>query len=80
MRIFIFKSGANASLRAFAGDLVGTKLPDQFRPWHAIGVVGEDKDPPHKLSRDHIERAIDAHGFQLWRMRPKPDAKLAEGS
>ena len=79
MRIFIFKSEVNSDLRAFAADLIGAKLPDQFRPWHAIGVVGVNKAPPHNLSRDHIERAIDAHGFQLWRMKPKPTEELAGG-
>jgi len=32
MRIFIFKSEVDRKLRAFAGDLLGSKLPDQFRP------------------------------------------------
>jgi hypothetical protein len=71
MRIYIFKSDANTELRAFAGDLKGIKLPEQFRPWHAVGVVAPDRDPPHKLSREAIERAIDLHGFQLWRMKPQ---------
>ena len=70
MRIYIFKSDAMSGLRAFAGDLPGSRLPEKFRPWHAIGAVGPDKDPPHKLSRHQIERAIDADGFQLWRMKP----------
>jgi hypothetical protein len=71
MRIYIFKSGAHSGLRAFAADLTGAKLPDQLGPWNAIGVVGPGNDPPHKLPRDEIERAIDDHGFQLWRMKPK---------
>jgi len=71
MRIYIFKSEANNELRAFAGDLSGTKLPGQFRPWHAVGVIAPDKSPPHHLSRDDIEKAINEQGFQLWRMRPK---------
>lgn len=75
MRIYIFKSDANRAIRAFAGDLAGTKLPDQFKPWHAVGVVGPEKDPPFDLPRDAIEKAIDAQGFQLWRM--KPSAKQA---
>jgi hypothetical protein len=74
MRIYIFKSDANKDLRAFAGDLKGIKLPEQFRPWHAIGAIAPDRDPPHKLPREEIERAIDLHGFQLWRMKP-PEAK-----
>jgi len=32
MRIFIFKSEANPNLRAFGGDLVGSRLPIQFKP------------------------------------------------
>ena len=69
MRLYIFKSDAKSELRAFAADMTGSKLPDQFRPWHAIGIVGPGKDPPHRLSRQDIERAIETHGFQLWRMK-----------
>ena len=71
MRIFIFKSDANPELRAFGGDLTGSQLPKQFSPWHAIGAVAPDRDPPHNLSRDHIEAAIKDQGFQLWRMSKK---------
>jgi len=71
VRIFVFKSGSNEDLRAFAGDLDGSKLPSQFRPWHAIGSIAADKDPPHRLSRQQIEKAIKDQGFQLWRMKPK---------
>jgi hypothetical protein len=71
MRIFIFKSDANPGLRAFGGDLTGSQLPKQFSPWHAIGAVAPDRDPPHNLSRDLIEAAIKNQGFQLWRMSKK---------
>jgi hypothetical protein len=71
MRIYIHKSDAVGGLRAFSGDSAGSKLPSQFRPWHAVGVIGPDRDPPYDLSRVEIERAIDADGFQLWRMKPK---------
>jgi len=71
MRLYIFKSDLNTELRAFTGDLAGSKLPDQFRPWHAIGAVGPDNPPPHNLSRDTIEKAIATSGFQLWRVKPK---------
>ena len=71
MRIFVFKSEANEELRAFAGDLDGSKLPSQFRPWNAIGSIAADKDPPHQLSRKQIEKAINDQGFQLWRMKSK---------
>lgn len=71
MRIFIFKSEARPDLRAFGGDLRGSQLPKQFSPWHAIGAVAPDRDPPHELSRDVIETAIKDQGFQLWRMSKK---------
>jgi len=72
MRLYIFKSDAHVGLRAFAADLAGSKLPHQFRPWHAVGAVGADDVPPYNLSRDEIEKAIDAQGFQLWRFKQKP--------
>lgn len=72
MRIFIFKSEASPGLRAFGGDLVGSRLPSKFSPWRAIGVVAPDRDPPHKLSRDVIETAINDCGYQLWRLSKKP--------
>jgi hypothetical protein len=71
MRIFIFKSDASPDLRAFCGDLVGSRLPVQFKPWHVVGAVAPDNDPPHNLSRRAIEMAINDSGFQLWRMRKK---------
>ncbi len=71
MRIFVFKSGSNSELRAFTDDLVGTKLPEKFRPWHATGVISPGTKPPHNLSRIDIEKAIAEHGFQLWRMKEK---------
>jgi len=71
MRIFIFKSEAKPGLRAFGGDLAGSQLPAQFRPWRAIGAVAPDRDPPHNLPRNTIETAINDRGFQLWRMSKK---------
>jgi hypothetical protein len=71
MRIYIFKSEARPDLRAFGGDLAGSQLPDQFKPWHAIGAIAPDRDPPHNLSRDTIETAIKDNGFQLWRVSKK---------
>jgi hypothetical protein len=73
MRIYVFRSETKADLRAFAGDIAGSKLPDQFRPWHAVGVINADKKPPHNLPRATIEKAIEDQGFQLWRMKPKAD-------
>jgi hypothetical protein len=69
MRIFIFKSDTNPDLRAFSDDQGGNKLPAQFRPWHAIGVIRPESAPPHNLSRDVIEASIAKAGFQLWRMK-----------
>jgi len=71
MRIFIFKSDTDPTLRAFAGDLAGLRLPTKFKPWRAVGAVAPDRDPPHGLSRDVIEAAIGAQGFQLFRLSKK---------
>jgi hypothetical protein len=70
MRIFMFKSESRDELRAFAGDSAGSKLPVKYGPWHAVGVIRPESDPPHKLGRDVIEGAIRDHGFQLYRMKP----------
>ncbi len=77
MRLFIFRSDQNPALHAFAGGPESDTLPRQFAPWHAIGVVREDKDPPHNLDRGKIEKAIGAEGFQLFRVKEqaKPKAK-----
>jgi hypothetical protein len=74
MRLYVFKSDAGGELRAFAGDITGSKLPERFRPWHVVGAVASDAAPPHGLSRAGIEKAIDADGFQLWRLKPKAKA------
>ncbi len=75
MRRYVFKSDANGELRAFAGDVSGSKLPERFRPWHAVGAVAPDAAPPHGLSREGIEKAIEAQGFQLWRLKAKAKAE-----
>jgi hypothetical protein len=69
MQFYIFKSETNRGLRAFSDDRGGQKLPPQFRPWHAIGVVRPDAAPPHKFKRDIIESAIASAGYQLWRLK-----------
>jgi hypothetical protein len=68
MLIFIFKSEANPNLRAFGGDLVGSGLPSQFKPWRAMGAVAPNERPPYNLPRDVIEKAIENQGFQLFRL------------
>ena len=74
MRIYIFKSESRRELRAFASELSGDKLPKSHGPWTATGVIGPDKAPPHNLSRDAIEEAINTEGFQLWRLQKKAKA------
>lgn len=70
MRLFMFESETTSDLRAFAGDSSGSKLPERLGPWHSTGVVRPDRDPPHKLPRAAIEKAIAAAGYQLFRMKP----------
>jgi hypothetical protein len=75
MRIYIFKSETRSDLRAFAGDLMGSKLPENHGPWTATGAIAPDKAPPHNFSRHAIETAIGAEGFQLWRLGKKVEAR-----
>jgi hypothetical protein len=71
MRMFIFKSQPNPTLHAFAAEQGGRQLPEQFGPWHAIGVVREDAAPPYNLSRETIEEGIANQGFALFRKKAK---------
>jgi hypothetical protein len=76
MRIYIFKSETRKDLRAFAGDLAGSRLPQNHGPWTATGAIGPDSAPPYNFSRDAIQEAIDAEGFQLWRLSKKTEAPV----
>ena len=71
MRIFIFKSEPNRELHAFSADPGGRDLPAQFSPWHAVGVVREDRPPPYNLDRSVIEQNIASQGFALFRKKKK---------
>jgi hypothetical protein len=73
MRIFIFKSQTRVNLRAFAGDIAGSKLPDRFGPWHYVRTVPRNMPLPHSIERPGIERAIENEGFQLWRFKGVPE-------
>jgi hypothetical protein len=70
MRIYMFKADEH-NLCAFAGDVKGNQLPEQFAPWAADGYVETSAHPPHGFSRFRIESAIKQHGFQLWRVKQK---------
>jgi hypothetical protein len=65
-RTFIFKSEAKPDLRAFGGDLAGSQLPSKFKPWRAVGAVAPDQQPPYRLPRDVIERAIKDQGLSTF--------------
>jgi hypothetical protein len=70
LQIYMFKS-ENDEIRAFAGDVSGSKLPSQFAPWQADGTVNAGTTPPHRFSRFKIESAIKLNGYQLWRLKPQ---------
>ena len=67
MRLYMFKS--DSTLRAFAGDAKGSRLPEKFQPWASDGFVEAGHQPPRNLSRFKIEAAIKMEGFQLWRTK-----------
>ena len=69
MRIFVFESKSRHGLHAFAGDIVGSRLPDRVGPWRLIAGSPPGGSLPHGIPRRMIERAIDAEGFQLWRLK-----------
>jgi hypothetical protein len=74
MRMFIFKAEGQRGLHAFATDPGGQQLPAKFGPWHAIGVVREDKEPPYNLDRQVIAQNIESQGFALFRKKKKAAA------
>ena len=51
MQSYICKSETRKGLHAFAGDLMGSKLPQNHGPWTVTGVVGPDMSPPHNFAR-----------------------------
>ena len=74
MRLFMFKSDTNGELFAFAEEAGGRQLPSRHGPWTAVGVVRDDKDPPHGISRVTIEQSIADQGFQLYKKTKKAAA------
>ncbi|HEY7229876.1 MAG TPA: hypothetical protein VH558_05840 [Pseudolabrys sp.] len=80
MRIYIFTSEANEDLSAFTGDADGSKLPAQFAPWCADGVIEASAMPPHNFSRIKIESAIRLNGYQLWRMKRPASVASADAA
>ena len=75
MRMYIFKSETRLGLCAFAADPAGSQLPGNHGPWTVTGIVGPNSAPPHKMSRATIEQAIHAHGFQMWRLAKRAEAR-----
>lgn len=67
--VFKFTSSLKPALFAFAGDRPGSSLPKKYGPWIADGIIRATEAMPHRLDRETVERAIEAHGYQLWRMK-----------
>ncbi len=74
MRIFVFKSETRPNLCAFAGDMVGTRLPVKFGPWRLMNTVPRGGGLPYDVPRSGVERAIMIEGFQLFRMKAREPA------
>jgi hypothetical protein len=43
--------------------------------WVITGAIAPGGTPPYNLSREAIEKAITASGFQLWRLRETAEAQ-----
>ena len=69
MRIFVFKSQSRQNLCAFAGDMVGSRLPEKFGPWRLINTAPRNGALPHDVPRSAVERAIMLEGYQMFRMK-----------
>ena len=67
--IYNFSSSVRTGLFAFAGDADGSMLPEKHGPWVTQGGIRPGEPIPHRLDRETVERAIDDHGFQLWRIK-----------
>jgi len=59
--VSIHPAGIEGARRVVTGFAMLPELPDD--------VVGDGKALPHKISRSAVEDAIEAHGFQLWRIK-----------
>lgn len=75
MRIYVFTSKSKTNLRAFTDDMTGGKLPQQFAPWRANGMIPAHEEFPYRFARDQIEQSIADSGFQLWRLKMKSEEK-----
>jgi hypothetical protein len=79
MRIFIFESGVDARLRALAGDLDGSKLSVQFRPWPAFGSIAPDRSSVSASARanrrSHSMNKLSALAHQKRGRKPHRDSR-----
>jgi hypothetical protein len=74
MRIFVFKSETRSNLCAFAGDMVGARLPEKFGPWRLTNTVPRGGALPHDVFRPPVEKAIMFEGFQMFRIKENEPA------
>ncbi len=77
MRLFMFKFESNRELHALAGDPGGRDLPTRHGPWTAVGVVREGAAPPHKMSRETIEKSISDQAFSFTKNASLPLTDVA---
>jgi hypothetical protein len=71
--IHTFSSTNGSGLHACTDDPEGRSLPIRHGPWKHVGRVQAGRDLPHGLDRGTIEKAIEANGFQMWRIRKSED-------
>jgi hypothetical protein len=67
--IHTFSSSKGTELYAFTGDADGRLLPARHGPWMHVDSVPSNRTLPHGIDRKAVEAAIEAHGFQMWRLR-----------
>lgn len=72
MTLYIFRSGKNPDIQAFAATAKGEALPDKLAPWSSVGSVLPNRSLPHGLPRATAEEGVKSAGFMLWRMKASP--------
>ena len=65
--IHTFSSTNGSGLHAFTDDAEGRRLPERHGPWKHTSRVPAGRDLPHGIDRRTVERAIETHGYQMWR-------------
>lgn len=72
--IYTFSSTVSTGLFAFTSEQDGNNLPQNHGPWTLMGGLNSSNAPRHRFPKETIQQRVVEDGYQLWRIRKKPDA------